>query len=369
MASGNGNDKMKNLTDDVEKDSRIQMLDDSAPAWVEPTTGTSAGRSWWIKTILLGVCSLLLAFVAGGLVGARVVARHYQQTGNNGQRGVAVDIGSCPSDLFVPINHTGELTDPLAPWNLPAHPGNAFDPSVMKVNASDPSLLEFLPGDLDDEELAKLERFYRDTLREQEMLLQYTSRGNDPATDALIDQVDASADTEDNAGETRRELATWTAPEFHEPLPCNNVQFDCTLQPLSSLSVTTGQPLVIPCGQCYYIDEMTHGVLEYPDGVLVQGKLYSPPTANAIIRTTHVVVEGILEMEEPYDGNEVVFRLYGSSDVVFTPHSQQPNGQACTSGCSIGAKPIVVAGGTCLCACTKTTVNSCCGFVRGGDCR
>ena len=144
-------------------------------------------------------------------------------------------------------------------------------------------------------------------------------------------------------------LGVYDTPDFLYPLPCNeDVVFDCEATPLSSLSVPTDGPLVIECGTCVHVDTSNGEQLDLPKGLRIEGKLYFPSESSITIRTTHVMVLGILKMDTPLVGNQVKFSLYGEEDVYFVASDKQdPNKNfACQGdGCNIGKKAIAVVGG------------------------
>lgn len=104
----------------------------------------------------------------------------------------------------------------------------------------------------------------------------------------------------------------------------------------------------IPCGKCATVETTDGSELDgTATGINVEGMLYFPSTANLTLQTTHIIVQGILKMDPPSValGNKVTIRLVGSENRFLFPHSE--NAMACDSstGCDIGKKAIVVAGG------------------------
>ena len=144
--------------------------------------------------------------------------------------------------------------------------------------------------------------------------------------------------------------------EYLYPLPCNEeAEFDCTTTSLSSLPVPTdGSPLVIECGTCVHVDIFDGELLDLPNGLRIEGKLYFPIEASLTISTIYVMVLGILKIDYPQVGNEVKFHLYNeivngvAVDQYFIadPNKQDPNTSRCLgNGCKIGKKAIAVVGG------------------------
>jgi len=144
--------------------------------------------------------------------------------------------------------------------------------------------------------------------------------------------------------------------QYLYPLPCNEeVAFDCTTTSLSSLPVPTdGSPLVIECGTCVHVDISDGELLDFPNGLRIEGKLYIPSEASLTISTIYVMVLGILKIDYPVVGNEVKFHLYNeivngvAADQYFIadPNKQDPKTTRCLGdGCKIGKKAIAVVGG------------------------
>ena len=158
--------------------------------------------------------------------------------------------------------------------------------------------------------------------------------------DELLSQTDLDAmHYEDNA--PARHLTSTNT--YLTPLACNNgINFD-TL-PCTSFSSLLPSPanLEIPCGTCVEVDITDGSTVELPNGLLVSGMLRFRPTANVVIRTTSVFVEGILKIETPNPGNQVKFSLYGLDAVTYTSTEL---GSKCAGGCGFGFMPIAVVGG------------------------
>jgi hypothetical protein len=146
------------------------------------------------------------------------------------------------------------------------------------------------------------------------------------------------------------------------PLQCNhNVDAsidsdDCLSNAvgLSTLfSVDESAPLTIPCGRCVIVDYTDGSTITIPGGLNVVGRLHFPSSANVIVRTTAVFVQGSWSMETPDEGKSVKVSLYGSEEQFLYPHSSccenidDVYGYDCSCSVpeSIGKKPFVVAGG------------------------
>lgn len=144
---------------------------------------------------------------------------------------------------------------------------------------------------------------------------------------------------------------------MHRPLACNEGVELAPLEecaPFSALladylespdAATGGLPLVIQCGTCAAVDVTGGSLLILPHGLRVEGRLHFPPSASLTVRTTFVLVLGLLVVDVPLEGNAVKFSLYGEDEVYFHPHPE--NSMACdlTTGCNVGSKVIAVAGG------------------------
>ena len=173
-------------------------------------------------------------------------------------------------------------------------------------------------------------------LAEEEWAFQLLGQTDD---DDLFHNIDGVSD-EGNA----RHLMS-----FLKPLSCNDgVDFDalaCTA--LSSLLPSTST-LEVGCGTCVTVDITDGSTVELPNGLRVSGMLHFGPTANVVIRTTSVLVEGILKIETPASGNQVKFMMYGQESVTYTSREA---GSRCESGCNLGSKPIAVVGGKSIGVC------------------
>lgn len=158
------------------------------------------------------------------------------------------------------------------------------------------------------------------------------------------------------------ELAAADSPQrglmdvMYAPLSCNteaSIDSDACLDTASDLSAlvnaasVTGGPVVVPCGQCAIVDYVDGSTITIPSGLDIVGRLHFPPTANVMLNTTAVFVQGQLDIEKPNAGNKVTVTLYGTEDQYFYPHdlcSGEYN-EACTDKKNMGTKPVVVAGG------------------------
>lgn len=128
-------------------------------------------------------------------------------------------------------------------------------------------------------------------------------------------------------------------------LQCNPVTWsDCTTLVSNNLP-SLGEPLIVPCGQCYTFDVMGNATF---DGINIVGKLLFSNNHKAVINTPYVIVQGELELsadENISPANQATkFVLTGTQDVIFNP-TEAPNQSACGAGCNLGVKPFVVAGG------------------------
>ena len=336
------------------------------------------------RYICVGVAALLL--VAAGATGAVFflkvhkadsASNDHDNTNNNGPGQAPPSLGG--TGIIVPNNNDPDVNDPNAPWNVgPAsgddnnndnqrnnqgNDGNGNDgnePTIAPASLEifdDPSAGNFFDGDLSETQRNEInaetkahqvdQRFrtfdYSEAEADNQKQLQeeldkgMTDSIQNPPTDAPV-RYDPSL----------------FYPEFHEPLVCNRALDTAVCDtPLSVLydsadsTASTGRPLTIPCGQCYFLDTTDGSTLEFPAGIRVEGKLYSPPTANAVIRTPFMIVFGELQMDEPNPNNQVKVLLYGQDSVVLQQPSSQPNPNACVNaGCDVGSKVIAIAGGT-----------------------
>ena len=244
-----------------------------------------------------------------------------------------------------------DLEDPEAPWNtnVPTHEVD-FDPKKLASIVQDPGMVEFLPSDLDDELLEQFKTEFDGYVLEK----RYEQRPLDYLQDevmAHVQDIQQRAKDQDRKRQlSDNECTDLTGPAIFSMLPenANHETLDCSTNFLSTLvAATPGSPVVVPAGACYTLDTTDGSTLNYPDGLRIEGKLYSPPSASCTIRTTFVLVLGVLKMDEPATGKEVKVSLYGESNVFFAHHPSQPNPGSCVAAtpCSMGKKGIVVAGG------------------------
>ena len=151
------------------------------------------------------------------------------------------------------------------------------------------------------------------------------------------------------------------------PLQCNidaSIDID-TNECLSSavnfstlLSTLSSTPVTIPCGICVIMDYENGSTVHIPGGLNVLGRLHFPSSANVILKTTFVFVQGIWSMEIPTEGNLVKITLYGIEDQFLYPHDlcgtiSNIFDVPCKHKKKFGRKPFVVAGGKyCYASCT-----------------
>eukprot|EP00548_Thalassiothrix_antarctica_P009167 CAMPEP_0194161270 /NCGR_PEP_ID=MMETSP0152-20130528/78848_1 /TAXON_ID=1049557 /ORGANISM="Thalassiothrix antarctica, Strain L6-D1" /LENGTH=1250 /DNA_ID=CAMNT_0038871045 /DNA_START=70 /DNA_END=3824 /DNA_ORIENTATION=- len=132
---------------------------------------------------------------------------------------------------------------------------------------------------------------------------------------------------------------------------------DTTLSSLLLESNNSKEGITVPCGTCVIVDQKQGETLELPNGLLIEGMLYFPPSANLTIHTTHVFVmggilkmDGIMNTAAPVSSSEprtkVTFHLYGEDEVTFqTKTEHEDDLPTCINGCNFGAKPVAVVGG------------------------
>ncbi len=141
------------------------------------------------------------------------------------------------------------------------------------------------------------------------------------------------------------------------PLACNaNIDSEECVAFSSIFSDSNPASLTIPCGKCVVMDYSDGSTITVPGGLNVIGRLQFPPTANVVLRTPAVFVQGVWSMDIPAEGNTVKVSLYGSDETNFYPHSSccESDGDindvygyecSCAAPEPIGKKPFVVAGG------------------------
>ncbi|CAB9513184.1 G8 domain-containing protein DDB [Seminavis robusta] len=126
-----------------------------------------------------------------------------------------------------------------------------------------------------------------------------------------------------------------------ESLACNA---DLENKPCTPLSNSLSADGIIPCGTCYEVDATGGEVLDFPNGLVVKGKLFFPSSSNVTIRSKFIFVRGILKIVPPSSGNQIKFSLYQEEQVSFV---NEDSTGVCGSGngCSLGSKVIAVVGG------------------------
>lgn len=152
------------------------------------------------------------------------------------------------------------------------------------------------------------------------------------------------------------------------PLSCNTAAVpsidstECISSAVSLSSLVATAPangeVTIPCGACATVDYTDGSTITIPGGLNVLGRLHFPSTANVVINTTAVIVQGMLDMTIPNSGNQVKVTLYGTEEQYLFPYDKcncSPTGGGCAPDCmhkkSIGKKPIAIAGGRLLFVC------------------
>jgi hypothetical protein len=119
--------------------------------------------------------------------------------------------------------------------------------------------------------------------------------------------------------------------------------------------------VVIPCGKCITMDLLAPN-LTLAEGLDILGKLVFPDGYKLTLKTPFIRVQGELHMTSskiPNGQEDVKFILTGTDEQKFTPYDS--NFDKCNGECSVGKKPIVVAGGKLVIEAlppdTKTWVN------------
>ncbi len=207
-----------------------------------------------------------------------------------------------------------------------------------------------------------------------EMLMTLMEEQNEAETSGpVVNMTNADAIIRKRSGSHSKSRSRSLSPDtykfgtFH-PLDCNPENNDfsntaCTT-PVSTRLPAAGQPLIVPCGQCYTFDLTGNVTALSSSGIQVEGKLRFPPNhPETTIYTPFVIVQGELEITANHDtlgpDNQVVrFILVGTGtdvddpeddvDVLFSS-TKSPNQNACANFengvCNLGRKPFVVAGG------------------------
>lgn len=150
----------------------------------------------------------------------------------------------------------------------------------------------------------------------------------------------------------QRDLMAGTSMTF-SPLTCNDGLSASDCDPAVTLSTIlastpAGTSPVIPCGTCALLDVADGSTIDLPDGLNVEGMLHVPSTADVSIVATHIFVQGILKIDPPADpANTIKVRLVGTEDQYLVPHAENAASSGCdvTTGCNVGKKGVVVAGG------------------------
>ena len=138
------------------------------------------------------------------------------------------------------------------------------------------------------------------------------------------------------------------------PLTCNadlasclNSSAETTLSSLIN-NAGIGHEIIIPCGTCVYVDYDDGSTITLSGGINIIGSLRFPSHADVTIRTTKVIVQGLLTIEPPILGHRVGFRMYeedGKHDVVYVNPVGENAAQCDGYGCDVGRMPIAVLGG------------------------
>ena len=135
------------------------------------------------------------------------------------------------------------------------------------------------------------------------------------------------------------------------PLGCNSnlESVPCTTgwKEAFGTSITYPTHITIGCGECIVMDH-DGPAIHLQEGINILGKLVFPDGYNLEVKTTKIVVQGELVMsatDKAVDGTpSIKITLEGEDEQTFTPADS--NAGNCGGGdCSIGKKPIVVAGG------------------------
>ena len=185
---------------------------------------------------------------------------------------------------------------------------------------------------------------------------------HDPDTRLL--GVDALRHEADKA--SRRLSANSASIGAFSPLACNaNLASQGCIKKVSDIMPTAGNPLLVPCGECYIFD--LAGTEVSFDGINIIGKLKFPNNKKVTVRTKYVIVQGELEITADHatiapENESVVFIITGTADVKWKA-TNNPNTGACDEQpsklCNLGAKPFFVAGG-------KLNIEA---FPPGGNCK
>jgi len=128
------------------------------------------------------------------------------------------------------------------------------------------------------------------------------------------------------------------------PQSCNSGldTADCSTTLSSLVNVSAGAEIVIECGKCVSVDYTSGEAVNISLGINVIGKLYFPSTANLVLRTQYLFIQGELVIDPPQ--NQVKILLFGTNNQTLIPHGDNV-GLCGSNGCDMARKPIVVAGG------------------------
>lgn len=144
----------------------------------------------------------------------------------------------------------------------------------------------------------------------------------------------------------RRNLSPTSQYKIFLPQACNSGldAADCSTTLSSLVNVNSGSEIVVDCGMCVTVDYVNGENVTLPLGINIIGKLYFPSSANLVLRTQHIFVQGELVIDPPREMNIVKVLLFGTTNQSFIPHGE--NVVLCeVLGCDMSRKPIVVAGG------------------------
>mmetsp|Transcript_6627 Transcript_6627/g.12509 ORF Transcript_6627/g.12509 Transcript_6627/m.12509 type:complete len:518 (-) Transcript_6627:1195-2748(-) len=185
----------------------------------------------------------------------------------------------------------------------------------------------------------------------------HTSPESKSATREIETFVVSPNDTADNDNHHETDDRRLVSMMYDRP-SCNiDVESQSCLDnatPLSSLielaeaSGSSSSRVIVPCNTCAYVDITDGSTITLPAGLDIVGRLSFPSTANLILSTQSIFIQGILDMVKPNMGNKVTVSLYGEEeDAYFYPHDACDGGYdvACGARANVGKKPIVIAGG------------------------
>ena len=145
--------------------------------------------------------------------------------------------------------------------------------------------------------------------------------------------------------------------DYYE-LGCNaNIESEeCLTNAVPFSELVTAAPamrIVVPCGICAFMDYTDGSTVTLPpNGLDIVGRLHFPSTANVILNTTAVIVQGMLDMTAPdaASGNQVKVTLYGTEEQFAYPYDSCDGGysETCSGRENMGKKPIAIVGGKIL---------------------